>query len=149
MNIRTVDKCFCSTNPLATVHLFCSTEDPGEPGSSAKIHISSTGHSFMFGAAHREERFSQDSSPLYIHDIDYEGEHISLSVPLKVEITGYGFRKFQVKSEELCIWGLGRTVDAAKYDFCGAFMGLYELAMQYHPRTNRQLSEVLYHVGVI
>ncbi len=80
------------------------------------------------------------------NEIDYEGEHIDLSVPIVADVSLDEDGDVLLLNEETCVYGIGPTLEDAMEDFCGVFLVNYMVLLKYGP-GNSKWEPIMRHVG--
>ena len=85
-------------------------------------------------------------SSVVFSEIDYEGVHMDLAVPIVATAILDDDGDVLVYSEEVLVHGTGPTLEEAMEDFCGSFIVCYDVMLKYGPGNNRW-GPIMRHLG--
>ncbi len=79
-------------------------------------------------------------------EIEYEGEHLDLTVPIVADACLDEEGDVFLLNEETCVYGIGPTLEDAMEDFCGVFLVNYMVLLKYGP-GNSKWEPIMLHIG--
>ena len=84
-------------------------------------------------------------SSVVFSEIDYDGEHMDLAVPIVADFSLDEEGDVLLVNEETSVYGVGPTLEDAMEDFCGSFLLCYRIMIKYGPGT-KDWNQIMLHV---
>lgn len=87
-------------------------------------------------------------SSVVFNEIDYDGEHMDLAVPIVATVTMDAGDVF-IFNDEAYVRGSGPTLEEAMEDFCGSFLLCYKILLKGGLGCNRAWGPIMRHAGCL